>query len=109
MFIKVTLLLNNYKREFLYRGYIICTVDRILFTNKFKTMEASFNETYGYLNIVANNIGKLTVKIFDTNGHIAKKICKEFIAGVQELDLNFGEWAKGTYILNAFVGDNFFK
>jgi hypothetical protein len=72
-------------------------------------MEASFNETYGYLNIVANNIGKLTVKIFDTNGRIAKKICKEFIAGVQELDLNFSEWAKGTYILNAFIGDNFFK
>lgn len=73
------------------------------------TMEASFNETYGYLNIVANNIGKLTLKIFDTNGRIAKKICKEFISGVQELDLNFGEWAKGTYILNAFVGDNFLK
>lgn len=72
-------------------------------------MEATINETYGCLNIVANTIGKVTVKIFDTNGRIAKKICQDFIAGFQQLDLNIGEWAKGTYILNAFIGENFLK
>ncbi len=72
-------------------------------------MEATINETYGYLNVVANSIGKITLKIFDTNGRIAKKICTDIMEGVHQLDLNFGEWAKGTYILNAFNGDNFLK
>ena len=72
-------------------------------------MEATFNETYGYINIVANSIGKFTVKIFDTNGRIANKICKDIITGVQQLDLNISEWSNGTYILNAFIGDSFLK
>ena len=72
-------------------------------------MEATFNETYGYINIVANSIGKFTLKIFDTNGRIAKKICKDVMAGVHQLDLNISEWSEGTYILNAFIGDSFFK
>lgn len=72
-------------------------------------MEATFNPTYGSLNIVSRDICKFTLKIFDSNGKIARKICKEIIKGVHQVDLNFNEWAKGTYILNAFVGDNFFK
>ena len=51
----------------------------------------------------------LTLKVFDTNGRIAKKICKDIITGVQKLDLNFSELSNGTYILNAFNGDIFLK
>jgi hypothetical protein len=72
-------------------------------------MEATLNETYEYLNVVANNIGKLTLKVFDTNGRIAKKICKDIISGVQQLDLNISDLSNGTYILNAFNGDTFLK
>ena len=71
-------------------------------------MEPSFDSS-GYLNIVANNIGKLTLKVFDTNGRIAKKICKDIMMGVQKLDLNINELSTGTYILNAFNGDIFLK
>jgi len=66
-------------------------------------------DSYGYLNVVANNIGKLTLKVFDTNGRIAKKVCKDIITGVQKLDLNISELSNGTYILNAFNGDIFLK
>jgi hypothetical protein len=71
-------------------------------------MEPSFDPC-GCLQIVADNIGKLTLKVFDTNGRIAKKICQDVIAGVQQLDLNIGELSNGTYILNAFNGDVFLK
>lgn len=72
-------------------------------------MEATLLDSYGHLNVVANNIGKLTLKVFDTNGRVAKKICKDIITGVQKLDLNINELASGTYILNAFHGDVFLK
>lgn len=66
-------------------------------------------DSYGYLNVVANSIGKLTLKMFDTKGLIAKKICKDVITGVQKLDLNINELSTGTYILNAFNGDVFLR
>ena len=72
-------------------------------------MEPTLDPSYGYLNVVANNIGKLTLKVFDTNGRIAKKICQDIITGVQKLDLNIGDLSDGTYILNAFNGDVFLK
>lgn len=72
-------------------------------------MNATINETNGYLNIVANSIGKLTLKVFYTNGRIARKIYKDIKEGVQQLDLQINEWAAGTYILNAFNGENFVK
>ncbi len=62
-----------------------------------------------YLSIVANTIGRLTLKVFDTNGRIAKKICKDIITGVQQLEISLGDLSDGTYILNAFNGDTFIK
>jgi hypothetical protein len=72
-------------------------------------MEATLSDTYGYLNIVANDIGKLTLKVLDTNGRFAKKMCKDIISGVQKLELNISDLSDGTYILNAFNGDTFLK
>ncbi len=72
-------------------------------------MEAILLDSCGYLNVVANNFGKLTLKVFDTNGRIAKKICKDIMSGVHQLDLNISELSNGTYILNAFNGDIFLK
>jgi hypothetical protein len=72
-------------------------------------MDAILLDSYGYLNVVANSIGKLTLKVFDTNGRIAKKVCKDIMTGVQKLDMNINELSDGTYILNAFHGDVFVK
>lgn len=62
-----------------------------------------------YLSIVVNSIGKLTLKIFDTNGRIAKKICEDIMSGVQQLEINLSDLAEGTYVFNAFNGDQFIK
>ncbi|MDQ6812869.1 MAG: hypothetical protein M3040_03905 [Bacteroidota bacterium] len=72
-------------------------------------MEPILLDSYGYLNVVANSIGKLTLKVFDTKGRIAKKICKDIITGVQKLDINIHELSTGTYVLNAFHDDVFLK
>lgn len=72
-------------------------------------MEALLLDTYGSLNIVAHSIGRLTIKIINTNGIIAKRVYKDVIEGVHQLDLNIGELSAGTYILNAFNGDEFLK
>lgn len=72
-------------------------------------MEPIQLDLFGYLNVVANNFGKLTLKVLDTNGRIAKKVCKDIMTGVQKLDLNINELSNGTYILNAFHGDVFLK
>ncbi|MGI8637202.1 MAG: T9SS type A sorting domain-containing protein [Segetibacter sp.] len=72
-------------------------------------MEPILLDSYGCLNVVASNIGKLTLKVFDTNGRVAKKICKDIITGVQKLDLNINDLSNGTYVLNAFQGDVFLK
>ena len=66
-------------------------------------------DSFGYLNVVANNIGKLTLKVFDTNGRIAKKMCKDIMTGVHKLDIDINELSTGTYILNTFNGDVFLK
>ena len=72
-------------------------------------MEPLIIDAGGYLNVMANTIGRITLKVFDTNGRIAKKVCKDIITGVQKLDINFNDLADGTYILNAFNGDTFIK
>lgn len=72
-------------------------------------METTLLDSCGYLNVAANKIGKLTIKVFDTNGRIAKRICRDVISGVQKLDLNISDLSNGTYIFNAFNGDTFIK
>ena len=72
-------------------------------------MQPTLLDSYGYLSVVANNIGKITLKVFDTNGRVAKKICKDIMAGMQKLDLNLNDLSNGTYILNAFNGDMFIR
>ena len=74
-----------------------------------KAFEPALHNSYGYLSVAANNIGKLTLKVFDTNGRIAKKIYKDIMTGVQQLDFNIGDLSDGTYILNEFNGDTFIK
>jgi hypothetical protein len=66
-------------------------------------------DSLGCLSVVANNIGKLTLKVFDARGLIAKKICKDIITDDRKLDLNISDLSTGTYILNAFHGEVFLK
>ena len=63
----------------------------------------------GYLNVVANSIGELTLKVLDTQGRFAKRISTEIEQGFQELCVNLNDLTNGTYVLNAFNGDTFIK
>jgi hypothetical protein len=62
-----------------------------------------------YLDVVADKIGKLTIKVVDVHGMIAKKLTTLVEEGSQQLDLNFADLNNGNYILNAFNGDVFLK
>lgn len=75
-----------------------------------KEFESSMTDSISYINIVANSIGKLTLKIFDTtNGFIAKTISTQIDKGAQLLNINLSDLSDGTYIVNAFSGDTFLK
>jgi hypothetical protein len=62
-----------------------------------------------YLNIVADKIEKLTIKVFDVQGWVAKKVTTEVEEGIQQVNLNMSDLTNGIYILNAFIGDVFIK
>ena len=62
-----------------------------------------------YLNIVADKIEKLTIKVLDVQGWVAKKVTTEVEEGIQQVNLNMSDLTSGMYILNAFIGDVFIK
>lgn len=71
--------------------------------------QTSVADSISCLNVVAANIGKLTLKIFDSNGFIAKTISTQIAQGAQLLDINISDLRDGNYIMNAFNGDQFLK
>lgn len=62
-----------------------------------------------YLHVVADRMGKLTIKVLDVQGMIAKRVTTYIQAGNQQLDLNLTDLTNGNYILNIFNGDIFLK
>ena len=62
-----------------------------------------------YLNVVADKTGKLTLKVLDVQGRIAKKLSTAIAQGTQQLSVNLDDLTSGIYILNAFNGDVFIK
>ena len=72
-------------------------------------IQTSVSESISYFNVVALNIGKLTFKIFDKNGFIAKTISAQITQGAQLFDVNMSDLSNGTYMINAFSDDKFLK
>lgn len=72
-----------------------------------QSLQPSTNSTY--LDIVADKLEKITIKVLGPDGWVAKKVTAEVEAGKQQLDLNLNDLASGIYILNAFIGDVFVK
>ncbi len=72
-------------------------------------MQPTTVNTESYLDIVANNIGKIILKVYDTNGRMAKVVSTEVSSGLQQLNINMSDLSDGTNILNAFNGDIFLK
>jgi hypothetical protein len=72
-----------------------------------QSLQPTINSTY--LDIVADKLEKVTIKILGSEGWVAKKVTTEVEAGRQQLDLNLNDLANGIYIMNAFIGDVFVK
>jgi len=74
-----------------------------------QSLQPEATNSISYLNIVADKIEKLTIKVLDVQGWVAKKVIAEVEEGKQQLDLNLNDLSSGIYILNAFIGDVFIK
>jgi uncharacterized protein (DUF2141 family) len=73
-------------------------------------IQPAIDNSISYLNLVADNIGKLTLKVFDTaSGFIAKTINAQSTQVDELLNLHFQDLSNGTYIINAFSGDKFLR
>jgi uncharacterized protein (DUF2141 family) len=66
-------------------------------------------ERLSYLTVLANEAGKLIIKVFDVEGHIAKIVEADITAGKQQLELNMDDLHSGNYVMNAFSGGSFLK
>jgi hypothetical protein len=74
-----------------------------------QSLQSIFNETEGYLNVVADKQGRLTLKVLDTNGRMAKSLTTNITEGIQKLALNLSDLSSGMYVLNAFTDGTFLK
>ncbi|MCY7420576.1 MAG: hypothetical protein LH478_02410 [Chitinophagaceae bacterium] len=72
-------------------------------------MKPTTHENNTYLGIVAVGNDKLTLKVLDTYGRIAKTIQTQFEEGMHELTINLTDLNVGTYVVNAFSGGRFLK
>ncbi len=70
---------------------------------------ATNNESVSYLEIVADKLERITIKIFGEEGLVAKKLTADIEAGRQQLMVNLNDLTSGIYTLNAFIGDVFIK
>ena len=74
-----------------------------------QSMKPTTYENNTYLGIVAIGSDKLTLKVLDTYGKIAKTIQTQFEEGMNELMINLTDLTVGTYVVNAFSGGKFLK
>ena len=74
-----------------------------------QTMKPTTHENNTYLGIVAVGNDKLTLKVLDAYGRIAKTIQTQFEEGMHELMINLTDLNVGTYVVNAFSGGRFLK
>jgi hypothetical protein len=74
-----------------------------------QSLQPAMASSNNYLTVVADKFEKLTIKVLDMHGWVAKKVEKEVEEGKQQLDLNLNDLTEGMYTLNAFIGDVFIK
>lgn len=74
-----------------------------------QNLQSFFNEAEGYLHVVAEKSGRLTLKVLDTNGRMAKSLTTNITEGIQKLAVNLSDLSSGMYVLNAFNDGTFLK
>lgn len=66
-------------------------------------------ESYSYLDIVANKEGRVTLKVLGADGMMAKTVTTTISSGDQKLVLDLNDLNSGVYVLNAFNDGEFVK
>lgn len=74
-----------------------------------KNFQPTLVQQNGFLDVIANNTEKLTIKVMDTEGNTRKIINTIVLAGNQQFLLNMEDLSLGRYILNIFKKDVFLK
>jgi hypothetical protein len=74
-----------------------------------KNLQTGLVSNSKYLTVLADQSGKLMVKVLDIEGRIAKTLETVVNQGVHQLELDMADLEKGPYIMNAFNGANFIK
>lgn len=74
-----------------------------------QSFQPKINESSSYLEIVANRIGRVTLKVLDVNGRMAKKVTTSVTSGIQQLAIDLNDLSNGAYVLNAFNDGEFVK
>lgn len=74
-----------------------------------QSLQSSLADGTHFINIISDEIAKLTLKILDGNGMIAKKLITDIPEGNHQVPLALDELDEGNYIINAFNGDTFIK
>lgn len=74
-----------------------------------KTIECADLGKGTYVGIIGTSSEKLTLKVLDIYGRIAKTIQTQIEDGRNELMVNISDLKMGNYVVNAFCGGRFFK
>lgn len=74
-----------------------------------QSFQPNLVETSSYLTVLADQTGRLVLKVLDVDGRMAKTMVTNVCEGMQQLSLNMSDLGSGKYIINAFSGDTFIK
>lgn len=74
-----------------------------------QSMQPVLVQEQSFLQINSDKAGDMVIKVFDTQGSLAKTVQAFIQQGSQQLNLNLNGLDAGQYVLNAFSGDTFLK
>lgn len=72
-------------------------------------MQPIFITNSSTLRVLADKNSRITMKVLNTGGEIAKTFNSIVEEGKQDIALNLSDLSSGVYVLNAFCGDVFLK
>ncbi len=74
-----------------------------------QNLQPGLIENLSYVTVLANEAGRLVLKVLDLDGRIAKTVEAQITEGKQQLELNMEDLHSGRYVMNAFSEGTFIK
>lgn len=76
---------------------------------RLQILQPNPQEQFGLLSVLANETGRLVVKVLDAQGRFLHTITTLVQQGYQQVQIDIAEWNSGHYIVNAFKGGEFIQ